>query len=430
MQARLAERSFRPSYKPLKLPLTRSGSTSAIISSTSVEMWREPPGQRAAQPSFIGHCPMANSTTGHSQPRRVAAAAAATAAAAPAVQVQVQAVNPEEPEMVLKMFPMLSDMVKASKTGSCWESVAWKAALDIILPILCLWALFKVLDWAADQARKAIQRGVEGDGDVVAELRKRSTLAALVLLSLRNPASFVLPPWLLAYTVRTALHIVDLVSHKYRPQLPAAVAVVVGKVSDQLIPLDALLLQILSSTGVLFAAWFFVQLKDILVREIILVRAVRSGRKELERVYVPLSSLITWAVVVASIIAVCTSLKVDLKPLLAVGGAGGIAAGFASQQLLSNIVSGINIFLTRPFVIGDQVVFTGMAPDVEGTVEAVEITRTILRTGETSACIAVFLKYAVLLKLSPAYIFSNIRMASKYWHCHTLKVLCQRISSH
>lgn len=30
----------------------------------------------------------------------------------------------------------------------------------------------------------------------------------------------------------------------------------------------------------------------------------------------------------------------NLKPLLALGGAGGIAAGFASQQVLQNLVSG------------------------------------------------------------------------------------------
>jgi small-conductance mechanosensitive channel len=85
------------------------------------------------------------------------------------------------------------------------------------------------------------------------------------------------------------------------------------------------------------------------------VRAIRSGNKELERVYLPLSSLITWAAVLGCGLSICSSLGVNLKPLLAVGGAGGIAAGFASQQLLLNVVAGVNIFLTRPFIAGDQV---------------------------------------------------------------------------
>jgi hypothetical protein len=54
-------------------------------------------------------------------------------------------------------------------------------------------------------------------------------------------------------------------------------------------------------------------------------------------------------------VVVHVSPQVNLKPLLAVGGAGGIAAGFASQQLLLNVVAGVNIFLTRPFIGGDQV---------------------------------------------------------------------------
>lgn len=89
--------------------------------------------------------------------------------------------------------------------------------------------------------------------------------------------------------------------------------------------------------------------------EVILVRAIRSGNKELERVYLPLSSLATWAALLACCLSVLTSLGFNLKPLLAVGGAGGIAAGFASQQLLLNVVAGVNIFLTRPFIGGDQV---------------------------------------------------------------------------
>lgn len=85
------------------------------------------------------------------------------------------------------------------------------------------------------------------------------------------------------------------------------------------------------------------------------MRAIRSGNKELERVYLPLSSLVTWGAVLCAGLAVCASLDINLKPLLAVGGAGGIAAGFASQQVLLNIVAGVNIFLTRPFIAGDQV---------------------------------------------------------------------------
>eukprot|EP00775_Hariotina_reticulata_P001461 gene1461-1803_t len=279
--------------------------------------------------------------------------------------------------MVLESQPMLSDVLTTS-TGP-WETIAWKVALDILLPIFSLWVLFKIISIAADYARINIDRRVAGDGDVVVELQQQSTLIGLVLLALQTPAMYMLPPWLFAYTLRTALNIIDLVVNKYKPKLPQLVDYAIKQVSRQLVPLDAALQTLLQISGVLFSVWFFVQLKDILIREIILVRAIRSGRKELERVLVPLSTLVTWAAVLACGISICGSLGVNLKPLLAVGGAGGLAAGFASQQLLLNLVSGINIFLTRPFVIGDQVVFAGGA-NIEGTVEGVEIMRTLLRT--------------------------------------------------
>lgn len=72
---------------------------------------------------------------------------------------------------------------------------------------------------AADQSRVIIDARVAGDSDVGEELRRRSTIFGLVLLAMRTPAKFMLPPWLLAYTLRTALNITDLVVNKYRSQL-------------------------------------------------------------------------------------------------------------------------------------------------------------------------------------------------------------------
>jgi hypothetical protein len=70
--------------------------------------------------------------------------------------------------------------------------------------------------------------------------------------------------------------------------------------------------------------------------------------------------------------------------------AGGYTSSVESTVLLSlthitlvclypTAPAGVNIFLSRPFVVGDQVMFAG-GSDLEGTVEAVEIMRTLLRT--------------------------------------------------
>ena len=52
--------------------------------------------------------------------------------------------------------------------------------------------------------------------------------------------------------------------------------------------------------------------------------------------------------------SVCASLGVCR--LLAAGRAGGIVAGFASQQLLLNLVAEVNIFFARPFIAGTRCV--------------------------------------------------------------------------
>lgn len=132
-----------------------------------------------------------------------------------------------------------------------------------------------------------------------------------------------------------------------------------------------------------FATWFFIELKDILIREVLLVRATRAGRPELGRVLAPVSTVVTWAAIAACAAYTCGLLGINLRPLLTVGGMGGLAAGLAAQQVLQNLVSGLNIFLSRPFVVGDQVVFTGGA-NVEGTVESVEVMRTLVKTADGS----------------------------------------------
>jgi hypothetical protein len=52
---------------------------------------------------------------------------------------------------------------------------------------------------------------------------------------------------------------------------------------------------------------------------------------------------------------VLSVLGINLQPVLAVGGASGIIIGLATQQLLGNAVTGLSLFLSRPFVKGESV---------------------------------------------------------------------------
>lgn len=61
------------------------------------------------------------------------------------------------------------------------------------------------------------------------------------------------------------------------------------------------------------------------------------------------------------------SLGVPIGAVLAFGGVGGAAAAFASRDVLSNFFSGLMLYATRPFNVGDWI----QSPDrnIEGTVE-------------------------------------------------------------
>lgn len=88
-----------------------------------------------------------------------------------------------------------------------------------------------------------------------------------------------------------------------------------------------------------------------------------------------LSRIVLW--VVAGIM-IMQSIGVSVSGLLAFGGVGGIAVGFAARDLLANFLGGLSIFLDRPFAVGDWV----RSPDreIEGTVEDVGWRVTRIRT--------------------------------------------------
>lgn len=62
----------------------------------------------------------------------------------------------------------------------------------------------------------------------------------------------------------------------------------------------------------------------------------------------------------------------DLSGLFLAGGIAGIVIGFATQSLISNLLSGIFLHFDKPMKVGDPVMITGKLPDVAGIV--VEVT--------------------------------------------------------
>lgn len=90
-----------------------------------------------------------------------------------------------------------------------------------------------------------------------------------------------------------------------------------------------------------------------------------------------LSKLARLVTVIVAILMAAQTLGFQITGLLALGGVGGIAVGFAAKDLLANFFGGLTIYLDRPFAVGDWI----RSPDksLEGTVEYISWRHTRIR---------------------------------------------------
>ena len=91
-----------------------------------------------------------------------------------------------------------------------------------------------------------------------------------------------------------------------------------------------------------------------------------------------LGKLLRVSVFITAGLSVLQTLGVSISGVLAFGGIGGIAVGFAARDLLANVFGGLMIYMDRPFAVGDWV----RSPDrnIEGTVEQIGWRLTQIRT--------------------------------------------------
>lgn len=91
-----------------------------------------------------------------------------------------------------------------------------------------------------------------------------------------------------------------------------------------------------------------------------------------------ISKLLRVSILITAALTVLQSLGVSISGILAFGGIGGIAVGFAARDLLANFFGSLMIYMDRPFALGDWI----RSPDrnIEGTVEEIGWRLTIIRT--------------------------------------------------
>jgi MscS family membrane protein len=88
--------------------------------------------------------------------------------------------------------------------------------------------------------------------------------------------------------------------------------------------------------------------------------------------------LLRASVIITGVLMALQGMGFSISGVLAFGGIGGIAVGFAARDLLANFFGALMIFLDRPFSVGDWI----RSPDreIEGTVEEIGWRLTCIRT--------------------------------------------------
>lgn len=128
-------------------------------------------------------------------------------------------------------------------------------------------------------------------------------------------------------------------------------------------------------TGLILLVLWFLRRLIYGVERTLLGDANASTDKAAIRATAKLARIVLW--VIAGLM-ILQSLNVSISGLLAFGGVGGIAVGFAAKDMLANFFGALVIYFDRPFTVGDWI----RSPDksIEGTVEDIGWRLTRIRT--------------------------------------------------
>lgn len=154
----------------------------------------------------------------------------------------------------------------------------------------------------------------------------------------------------------------------------AFAAAIVGKETDAAI-FEAV--QPVRNVGVIACiAWFFIRLINNVAHNIVAMRKEKGEEIDLTTIDA-LSKLARLTVITLAALTVMQALDFSISGVLAAGGIGGIAIGFAAKDLLANFFGGLTVYMDRPFSVGEWI----RSPDkqIEGTVEYISWRHTRIR---------------------------------------------------
>lgn len=145
---------------------------------------------------------------------------------------------------------------------------------------------------------------------------------------------------------------------------------------------DAQIFAILNSLravmAVLILTWFLVSLVREVESRLLSGEYTKADEPFDPTTVMAIGKLVRTAIIITATLVAMQSLGYSISGVLAFGGIGGIAVGFAAKDLLANFFGGLMVYLDRPFAVGDWI----RSPDqnIEGTVENIGWRQTRIRT--------------------------------------------------
>ncbi len=132
------------------------------------------------------------------------------------------------------------------------------------------------------------------------------------------------------------------------------------------------------TTGIIVViSWFLLRLARNVEANIKLIKEKENNDFD-HTTLEAISKLLRIAIVISSALIAMEHFNIPISGVVAFGGVGGIAVGFAARDLLANFFGAMMIYMDRPFTVGDWI----RSPDrnIEGTVEAIGWRLTRIRT--------------------------------------------------
>ena len=123
--------------------------------------------------------------------------------------------------------------------------------------------------------------------------------------------------------------------------------------------------------------WFLIRL--IRRVEANIIRKGEESGEKFDRTTVDVTGkILRMSLIITAVLVTMQTLGYSISGILAFGGIGGIAVGFAARDMLANFFGGLMVYMDRPFEVGDWI----RSPDkeIEGTVEEIGWRLTMIRT--------------------------------------------------